>query len=409
MKPEADKSAGSSPAVVVLSSLFPNALEPGAGVFIRERMFRVGQRLPLTVVAPRPWFPGQSLLRRFRSGYRPEAAAFELMQGVEVFRPRFLSVPGLARWLDAMSMALAALPQLRRLARDGRLQVLDAHFAWPDGVAASWLGSWLKVPVVVTLRGTEVPVSRHAWRRAQLVAALNRVDRVLAVADALLRHVRGLGVQPRSAAVVGNGVDIERFRPEPWQAARERIGLPVDARVLVSVGGLCERKGFHRVIEVMPTLLGRHPGLHLLIVGGAGPEGNWGPRLAEQARALGLSERVHLLGRLDPEELRWPLSAADVFVLATRNEGWANVFLEALACGLPVVTTDVGGNAEVISHPGLGRVVPFGDAAALTSALDEALDVEWDRSAIRDHALANAWEKRVAELVRGFHELAAGR
>jgi teichuronic acid biosynthesis glycosyltransferase TuaC len=117
---------------------------------------------------------------------------------------------------------------------------------------------------------------------------------------------------------------------------------------------------------------------------------------------------VHFLGALPPDELKWALSAADVFVLATRNEGWANVFLEAMACGLPVVTTDVGGNAEVVCNDELGRIVPFGDAAALQQALAEALSRNWDRAAILEYARANQWDRRVAQLLRAYDRIIHG-
>jgi glycosyltransferase involved in cell wall biosynthesis len=395
------------PAVVTLSSLFPNAAEPAAGVFVRERMFRVAQHLPLAVVAPRPWFPGQSLIRRLRPGYRPPAPVHEAMQGIEVFRPRFLALPGLLRVLDAASLARAALPVLRRLRQAGRLDVLDAHFAWPDGVAAVHIGQALGVPVCITLRGTEVPLARHPGRAARMVAALDRAEQVLSVATALIEHVRGLGARPRRAEVIGNGVDVLRFRPEDRSVARARLGLPADARVLVGVGGLCERKGFHRVLEVLPGLIAREPRLHYLIVGGASGEGDWGPRLRAEAEARGIAPHVHFLGRVASEELRWPLSAADLFVLATRNEGWANVFLEAMACGLPVVTTAVGGNAEVIADPRLGSLVPFGDAGQLAAAIAAALARDWDRRYIRAHAETNAWDGRILRLVEIFRELHA--
>ena len=108
---------------------------------------------------------------------------------------------------------------------------------------------------------------------------------------------------------------------------------------------------------------------------------------------------------MPPDELKWALSAADVFVLATRNEGWANVFLEAMACGLPVITTDVGGNAEVVCRDELGSIVPFGDAAALQQALDVALSKQWDRAAILQYAQANQWDKRVAQLLRAYEPI----
>ncbi len=376
-----------------------------AGLFIRERMFRVGQRLPLAVVAPSAWFPLQGLLRRFKPGFRPGAPRHETQQGLDVWYPRFFSLPGVLKRLDAWFMALGAWPRLRALQRAGRLDVLDAHFGYPDGDAAVRLGRWLKVPVTITMRGTE---SRHAQNpalRPLLARALLAADRVFAVSESLRQVALGLGVPPGRVRVVGNGVDLERFRPIDKAQARAALGLPHDAQVLVSVGGLCERKGFHRVIDCLPPLREQGNDAHLLVVGGASPEGDWGDRLRAQARDARLEARVHFTGAVASTELHRVLSAADVFVLATRNEGWANVFLEAMACGLPVVTTAVGGNAEVVCRPELGTVVPFGDAAALTQALHAALARAWDRTLIRKHAQANTWDRRVEVLEAEFRAL----
>jgi len=358
------------------------------------------------VVSPQPWFPFQSWLRRWRPHFRPDAPRYEVQDGVPVYRPRFLSVPGFFKSLDGLSMAVGSYLTLRRLRRDPGVTVLDAHFAYPDGYAATRLGRWLGVPVTITLRGTEVPHSTQPRLRARLVRALQAAQRVFAVSESLRRHAVSLGIPGEKIRVVGNGVDTDRFRPMDRQQARRRHGLPPEARVLVSVGALVERKGFHRVIECLPELLAREPHLRYLVVGGASPEGDMGAELRAQVRRLGLDRQVLFLGPVPPDALKWLLSAADVFVLATRNEGWANVFLEAMACGLPVVTTDVGGNAEVVCRPELGRVVPYGDAQALTAALGSALEQDWDREAIRAYALANSWESRVSALVEEFTALA---
>lgn len=392
--------------VVVFSSLFPSAVRPGAGLFIRERMFRVARRRPLVVVSPQPWFPGQALIRLLRPGYRPMAPALEMQQGIRVHHPRFLSLPGVLRRLDGWAMAVASYWLLRRL-KAGGARLIDAHFAYPDGEAATRLGRWLDLPVTITLRGTEVPHSRNPVLRRHLVRALKAATRVFSVSDSLRRLALELGVAPEKTEVVGNGVDTDVFHPVERAAARTRYGLPADARVLVSVGGLVERKGMHRVIACLPALVARHPDLHYLIVGGPGPEGDMRPELDALVAQLGLEGRVHFLGALPPAELKWPLSAADVFVLATRNEGWANVFLEAMACGLPVVTTDVGGNVEVVCRPELGTVVPFGDATALEQALDAALARTWNREAVLDYARANQWDRRVESLLRAYDVILA--
>ena len=399
------------PHVVVLSCLFPSSMQPGAGLFIRERMFRVGAQLPLAVVAPAAWFPLQGLLRRWMPGFRPGAPRHEVQDGFDVWFPRFLSVPGVLKGMDGVLMALGALPRLWQLKRAGRLDLIDAHFVYPDGYAATLLGRWLRVPVTITLRGTEQRQAQDPSLAPKMQRALQRAIQVFAVSESLRQVALSLSIVPEKVRVVGNGVDLQKFHPVPRHEARQALGLPDGAPVLVSVGGLVERKGFHRVIDLLPPLRERFPGLLYLVVGGPSREGDMGEQLRQQVAALGLGDVVRFLGPLAPEQLRVPLSASDVFVLATRNEGWANVFLEAMACGLPVVTTDVGGNAEVVCRPELGSVVPFGDAPRLQAAVVDALTQAWDAGAIRRHAEANTWDHRVEELVTTFRalHLQAGR
>jgi len=396
-----------APHIVVLCSLFPSARQPGLGLFVRERMFRVGAKLPLAVVSPQPWFPGQGMLRCLRPGFRLGAPAFERQRGFDVWYPRFLSLPGVLKRLDGAFMALGALPRLLRLKRAGRLDIIDAHFAYPDGYAASLLGRWLKVPVTITLRGTESRQVRDPVLRSRVLRGLERARRVFSVSESLRRIALELGLAPDKVRVVGNGVDAERFAPVEQDMARRVLGLALGVPVLVTVGGLVERKGFHRVIACLPALRAAHPGLQYLIVGGASPEGDWTDRLRALVAALRLQDCVRFLGALPAAELKLPLSAADVFVLSSRNEGWANVFLEAMACGLPVVASAVGGNAEVVCDQRLGTIVPFDDARTLTSALDDALRGCWDRAAIRRHALGHTWDRRVEVLVQEFMQIAA--
>jgi glycosyltransferase involved in cell wall biosynthesis len=393
------------PRLVVFTMQFPHLGQPIAGVFIRERMFRVGRSLPLVVVAPVPWFPFRGLIRRWRPHFRPAAPRHEIQQGFEVFHPRFLSVPGLFKSLDGLFMALGSLLTFIRLRRRFDFDVIDAHFAYPDGYAATLLGKWLRRPVTITLRGTIVRLSRSTLHRRLIVKALRRAAQIFSVAGFLKQHAVELGIQADKILVVGNGVDTEKFQPLPRVSARHKLNLPPDVPVVISVGGLVERKGFHRVIACLPSIRSKFPGIRYLVVGGPGPEGDWSDMLRQQVAQLGLEQTVMFLGVISPAELKVALSAADIFVLATRNEGWANVFLEAMACGLPVITTDVGGNAEVINKPELGTLVPFDDQQALEQSLTEALTRIWDRDAIVAHAQANSWDHRVAVLLEEFRRL----
>ena len=185
----------SQPKLLVFSSLFPSDKRPNAGVFIRERIFRVGQHLPVIVVSPVPWFPFQGIIRYWQPHFRPQPKNYEEQEGVQVYFPRFLSIPGLFKSWDGFFMALGSLLTLIKLRK--QFTIIDAHFAYPDGYAATLLGKWLKVPVTITLRGTEVPLSKMPGRKARLLRALENASRVFSVSDSLKQYVVSLGAKGR--------------------------------------------------------------------------------------------------------------------------------------------------------------------------------------------------------------------
>jgi teichuronic acid biosynthesis glycosyltransferase TuaC len=395
------------PRILLFSSLFPSDAQPMAGLFIRERMFRLGKRLPLVVVSPQPWFPLQSVIRWFWPGYRNLGRRVEKMDGVEIHRPRFLSLPGALRHLDGFSMAICSYLTARRLRKRFSFNVIDSHFAYPDGYAATRLAKWISVPVTVTLRGTEIPLARFPRRRACMIRALRDATRVFAVSRSLQQHAIWLGTPAEKTATISNGIDIDKFYPVDKAQVRKTLGIPAEAKVLISVGALIERKGMHRIIRLIPRLRRQYPEVIYLIVGGSSAAGAWRAKLESMVRDRGLEEVVRFLGPIRPEDLHKPLSASDIFVLATRNEGWANVFLEAMACGLPVVSTDVGGNSEVVCRNDLGSIVPFDDQDAMFAALANALERNWDRKAIIKYAKDNVWEYRIDQLETEFRQIVA--
>lgn len=393
--------------VAVISSLFPRPSAPLAGIFIYERMRRVGARLPVTVLSPTPYFPGQWVLRLLDRNYRPPTPRRWRNGDTEISYPRFLAFPGLLRGMDARSIALCLFPHVRRLKENGGADVLDAHFAYPDGVAAALLADWLNLPYTITLRGSEPRLAQEPGHREQIGTAMRNATRVFTVSESLRRFAIELGAAESRTRTVPNGVDLDCFQPLDRARSRRSLGLPENGKVLITVGGLVERKGQHRVIDVLPELLTDFPDIHYVLVGGGSGEGDWTGRLEGLAREKGVSDRVHFLGQLQPEQLALPLSASDVFVLSSRNEGWANVLLEAMACGIPVVTTDVGGSREVVRNEDIGIVIPFDDRDALLAALRRALLASWDREAILAYARANTWDDRIQTLIDEFTTLAS--
>jgi len=374
--------------VLLFSMVFPNAAQPHYGVFVRERMRGLPADVEVRVVAPTPWFP---FVARLRPGFRPEVPREEVQDGVRVLHPRFLSFPGFLKCLDGLLMFLWTLPTVIRMRRDFRFELIDAHFVYPEGLAAALLGLALRVPLTVTLRGMLPLLVPFRLRRPQLRFALRRAARVIAVSESLKRDAVALGVPAEKVRVIENGIDPEVFRPVDRIEARRSLGLPKYGPLLVSVGTLAPRKGFHLVMEAMVKLKRRWPTLRFAVIGGDGPEGAMGAELRQLAAKLKIETQVIFPGPRRREELAVWYSAADLFVLATAHEGCPNVVLEALACGTPVVATPVGNIPDLLDSPQTGLVVER-SVEAIAAGLDRALERAWDRDRVRARVADRSWE-----------------
>ncbi len=389
--------------VLVLSSVFPNPKQPTLGVFVRERLRRVASHCDLVVVSPVPWFPGN---RWIRGTLPQDIPVLEAQEGLCVHHPRFFCVPRYLKCLDGVFYAASLLPYVARLRRTFPFDLIDAHFAYPDGLAAVLLGKVFRCPVVITLLGSLVRLATYEFHRPQLRFALRAAARVLAVSDSLKRAAVGLGIPPEKIRVIPNGVDPARFYPMDRADARRALGLAADRTILLSVGGLNEGKGHHRIVGVLPGLLRRHPDLLYVVVGGERRGDGYREILERRIAEAGVDGHVVLAGERPHAEVPCWLAAADLFCLATRSEGWANVLLEALACGRPVVATAVGGNPEIVTSDRLGILVPPGDDAALAQAIHEALGRRWDEAAMVAHARAHSWERAAGQVAEEFSRLA---
>jgi teichuronic acid biosynthesis glycosyltransferase TuaC len=391
--------------VLVLSSTFPSTSEPVRGVFIRERVRRLARRCEVVVVAPVPWFPFNRWIRRERA----LVPRVERDGDLVVHHPRFFSLPRYGKFLDGLLYFLCLIPFVARLRRRFAFEIIDAHFAYPDGVGATLLALLFRRPVVVTLRGSIVRLRGYRFHRPQLRWVLRAADRIIAVSEALRQVAMGLGASADRLRVIPNGVDAAAFSPMDRLEARRLCELPEAGPILLTVAGIYEGKGQLDVVESLPELIRSHPELLYVMVGGPRPGEDYLRRLEERVRRLGLERHVRLAGtRSHAEMSRW-FNAADVSVLATRSEGWPNVLLESLACGTPVVAATVGGVPEIVREGRDGLLVPARDVAALGGALRRALDTSWDRAALVRRARQFDWnetvEQALAELERALKRL----
>lgn len=349
--------------ILVFSTLYPNAAQPNHGVFVENRLrhtLALGG-LDAAVLAPVPYFPfSHSVFGRY--------AAFaavpkrETRHGLEIRHPRYAIVPRIDGGLTPWLLYRAALPIARCMqAEGGRFDVIDAHYFYPDGVAAAALGRALDIPVVITGRGTDLTlIPQSAGPRARILGAANEASAMVTVCEDLMHRLTALGADPNRTLVLRNGVDLELFSPGDRNAARSALGLT--HFTLLSVGALIPRKGHDLIIRALAAC----PDCHLLIAGS-------GPLRAELERlaaSQGVVERVRFLGDVPHKRLPEFYRAADVMVLASSREGWANVLLEAMACGTPVVATDVNGTAEALRSDVAGRLMPQRTSESLVETLN---------------------------------------
>ena len=371
--------------LLVFTSLYPNAAQPRHGMFVEERLRHLlaSGRVTATVVAPVPWFP-------FRHSRFGDYAMFaqvprhEERFGIQILHPRYPVIPKLGMNIAPALMYRALLPALRKWSgRHAAFDLIDAHYFYPDGVAATRLGIAMNKPVVITARGSDVNViARYRSPARQIRWAAEHAAAIVTVSDALKNKLESLGVSGHKIVTLRNGVDLSRFQPLDRGVIRARLDLA--GPVWLAVGHLIELKGVHIALAA----LARTPDTTLLIAG-EGPEER---HLRQLAKRLDISPRVRFLGAVPQADLCDYYNAADVTVLASSCEGMPNVVLESLACGTPVIAAPFAGVTELLSAPDAGKVAAERSAEAIASAWVRLRSHAPDRAATRSFAERLGWQ-----------------
>jgi glycosyltransferase involved in cell wall biosynthesis len=388
--------------VLTFSTLFPNAEQPHHGIFVETRLRHLvaSGEVEARVMAPLPWFPFRHpAFGRYASFAR--APREEVRFGIKVVHPRYPSIPKIGMTLAPFLLASAVIPEVRRVIDEGfDFDLIDAHYFYPDGVAAAMLGRYFNRPVVITARGsdvTEIPLYRLP--REMILWAARQARGTITVSNALREALIGMGADRSRIVPLRNGVDLTLFHPVDREVVRKQLGL--DGFTLLSAGNLIPLKGHHLAIAALSRLTDVR-----LLIAGAGPD-----RAALEALALqeGVADRVTFLGIMPQAALRTYYGAVDGLVLASSREGWPNVLLESMACGTPVIASNVWGIPEVVTSSAAGVLMHERSVAGIVQAVRALRACYPSREATRRYAEQFSWDATTAGQLELFRRVLSGR
>ena len=381
--------------VLSLSTLFSNAAQPNLGLFVARSLLAARDAgADVTAIAARgvpPW----PLSRHPRYAALAALPEQDEWSGLTVHRPAFRHWPIVGAGRTVRAMTGAVLPLARRLHGERPFDVVDAQFLFPDGPVARAVAEALGLPFSVKARGADI----HHWGRqkataAQVIAAGRMADGLLAVSAAMKADMVALGLPAERIAVHRTGLDRSLFAPGDRASARAEFGLTGPA--IATVGALIERKNQNLVMGALPRL----PGTTLLLAG-EGPDRS---SLEALAAERGVADRVRFLGPVANDRLPTLLNAVDVMVLPSASEGLANAWVESLACGTPIVISDAGGAAELLTAPAAGRIVAR-DPDAIAAAVLALREADTAAERVAEAAAGYSWEANGAVLVEHWRRL----
>ncbi len=372
--------------ILSFTTLYPSVARPVHGIFVENRLqhLRNDTGVDLKVVAPVPYFPFQS--KRFaKYAAMAETPRVEHRDGVDVYHPRFLTIPKVGMTVAPVLLYQGARRCVREIIASGYdFDVLDAHYFYPDGVAAALLAREFDKPFTITARGTDLNlIPKYRLPRKQIQWAARKTNHLITVCQALKDVLIDLDVPETKTTVLRNGVDLDLFHLVDRSQCRQELSL--SGFTLLTAGHLVERKGHHLIIEALKEL----PDVDLLVAG----DGEMRQTLEALAARIGVADRVIFLGAIPHNQLYRIYSAVDTLVLASDREGWPNVLLEAMACGTPVVATNVWGAGEIVRSSAAGLLVEERSPRALANAITELRENMPDRLETRRYAEDFDWKE----------------
>lgn len=373
----------------MLTRLFPSKAFPAFGTFCLERAKALAAEHDVRVMVPTPyfptWLPGKDEWKKWT---RVESAG-KVENDIPVVYPRYLSIPGTATWFQGVAMARSVRQSLNSAFPDWRPDIVDGHFAFPDGYAAVRLAQSIGIPSVVTCHGSDL----RQYPDIPIAGAMTRwtmrnANRVISVSTDLMKRSIELGCPKERAVFLHNGVDPSKFTVQDKTACRIKLNLPAERKIGVCVGSLIDVKDQSLILRALAELRRYGSEVPTVAFVGDGPNRQ---RLIDESAHLGVEQDVIFAGQRTHQEVADWMGAADWLLLSSKSEGWATVYFEAMACGRPVITSNVSSATDAICKPDYGFVVEPRTEDQFATAIIEAMSKEFNESAIRAYAEQHSW------------------
>ena len=391
--------------IVSVCRNLPTSEDPSTGIFVYQRLAAMARHSDVSAIHPIPFMPYVRPLPSWGG------VATREHDGLKIENAPMFYFPGLFKGLDGRWLARSVAPIIERIHARNPIDLIDAHFGYPDGVGCLRVGQRLGIPVFITVRGLEADRIHEAFVGREMVQALRQAAGCVAVSQTLADLLTENGVNPERISVIHNAIDQSTFQPGDQAEARAHLAIDASRPLIVSVARLISLKRHHILLEAFSRVRSLIPDAVLAIVGGPSFEPKYPERLRRQVESLGLSGSVRFVGNLPPYEVVHWLRAADLFVLLSAREGCSNAVLEALAVGVPAIVTPAGDNASFVIPGENGEIVPIDDSAATAQALIRSIaQRSWDREGISQRLAAQVgnWDAVAQRVLQFFrHRLTA--
>lgn len=312
------------------------------------------------------------------------------LEGVSVEAFTYPAFPVISRALNGYVASIELTKRVRRFQPD----LVLAYWVYPDGLAALRAARSLGVPCVVGALGSDIHV-RSGLNVAMTRKVIKESDALLTVSEAMRQtSIKDFGAAPAKVFTITNGFNTRVFHLRSQSEVRQRLGIRPDEKLVIYVGRFVEAKGLRELVAAFQRMAQRDPLVGLVLVG----DGVMREELLALVKQSGLADRVRIPGGQPPEAVADWVSACDVLTLPSWSEGYPNVVVEGVACGRPVVATDVGGTREILNDDN-GILIPPRDVDALEQALSQALARHWDHEQIA-HKMRRTWDDVASETLQ---------